>query len=53
MPLAIYLASDAGETQTASVLVVIMTLFSFLVIYGLNRWRKKSVSNLIGAVSND
>ncbi|HZW82776.1 MAG TPA: molybdate ABC transporter permease subunit [Candidatus Deferrimicrobium sp.] len=53
MPLAIYLASDAGETQTASVLVVIMTLFSFLVIYGLNRWRKKSVRNLLGAASND
>ncbi len=42
MPLAIYFASDAGETQKASGLVLIMTTFSFLVIYGLNRWKSKT-----------
>lgn len=38
MPLAIYFYSESGMTQEATVLVLIMTLFSFLVIYGLNRW---------------
>ncbi|MFZ3372843.1 MAG: molybdate ABC transporter permease subunit, partial [Desulfitobacteriaceae bacterium] len=42
MPLAIYFASDAGETKAASGLVMIMTAFSFLVIYGLNRWKRKT-----------
>jgi molybdate transport system permease protein len=42
MPLAIYFYNEAGETQQAGILVIIMTVFSFLVIYGLNRWRKKT-----------
>ncbi|MHB8125440.1 MAG: molybdate ABC transporter permease subunit [Desulfitobacteriaceae bacterium] len=46
MPLAIYFASEAGDTHKASVLVIIMTAFSFLVIYGLNLWRRKTRRNL-------
>ncbi|MHB8074373.1 molybdate ABC transporter permease subunit [Desulfosporosinus fructosivorans] len=42
MPIAIYFANEAGDTTQASILVVIMTVFSFLVIYGLNRWGKRS-----------
>lgn len=45
MPLAIYFASEAGAMQKASVLVLIMTLFSFLVIYGLNFWRRRTGRN--------
>lgn len=40
MPLAIYFYNEAGMTQEATILVLLMTLFSFLVIYGLNRWGK-------------
>ena len=40
MPIAIYMANEAGDTRQASILVIIMTLFSFIVIYGLNRWKK-------------
>lgn len=42
MPIAIYFANEAGDTGQASILVIIMTIFSFLVIYGLNRWGKGS-----------
>lgn len=42
MPIAIYFANEAGDTDQASILVIIMTIFSFLVIYGLNRWGKGS-----------
>ncbi|HVJ50539.1 molybdate ABC transporter permease subunit [Desulfitobacterium sp.] len=42
MPLAIYFYSEAGMTWEATILVSIMTVFSFLVIYGLNRWGKGS-----------
>lgn len=42
MPLAIYFANEAGDTKQASILVIIMTIFSFMVIYGLNRWGKRS-----------
>ncbi len=42
MPIAIYFANEAGDTTQASILVIIMTVFSFLVIYGLNRWGKRS-----------
>lgn len=41
MPIAIYFANEAGDTGQASILVIIMTVFSFLVIYGLNRWGKR------------
>jgi molybdate transport system permease protein len=42
MPIAIYFDNEAGDTRQASILVIIMTVFSFLVIYGLNRWGKRS-----------
>lgn len=42
MPLAIYFYSEAGMSQEAIILVLIMTIFSFLVIYGLNHWGKGS-----------
>lgn len=45
MPIAIYFAVEAGDHTTARVLVTIITVFSFAVIYGVNRWadrRKKS-----------
>jgi molybdate transport system permease protein len=42
MPLAIYVASESGQTREAWILVSIMVLFSFLVIYGLNHWGKGS-----------
>ena len=40
MPIAIYFDNDSGDTLQATILVLIMTIFSFLVIYGLNRWAK-------------
>ncbi|MGI5901126.1 MAG: molybdate ABC transporter permease subunit [Desulfitobacteriia bacterium] len=41
MPLAIYMANEAGDFNTAMILVIIMTVFSFLVVFGLNRWTRK------------
>lgn len=43
MPLAIYFYNEAGMSKEATILVVIMTVFSFLVIYGLNRWGKRQI----------
>lgn len=40
MPIAIYMANEAGNTKQAGILVIIMTVFSFIVIYGMNRWKK-------------
>ncbi|WP_407313178.1 molybdate ABC transporter permease subunit [Desulfosporosinus sp. SB140] len=48
MPIAIYFDNEAGDTWQASILVMIMTIFSFLVIYGLNRWGKRSKHNSKG-----
>ena len=45
MPLAIYFDNDAGDIRQASILVIIMTVFSFLVIYGVNRWGRESRQN--------
>lgn len=42
MPLAIYFANEAGDMRQAGILVIIMTIFSFMVIYGLNRWGRGS-----------
>ncbi|AHF07651.1 molybdate ABC transporter permease subunit [Desulfitobacterium metallireducens] len=53
MPLAIYFYSESGMTQEATILVLIMTVFSFLVIYGLNRWGKGSRRQLKRGVIND
>ncbi len=41
IPLAIYFAVAAGDDATARTLVAIITVFSFIVIYGVNRWSKK------------
>ncbi len=40
IPVAIYYAVDRGDTLTARTLVLIITIFSFAVIWGVNRWRK-------------
>lgn len=45
MPIAIYMANEGGDTRTAMILVVIMTVFSFLVVFGLNRWSKNRQKN--------
>lgn len=52
MPLAIYFANESGDTGQASILVIIMTIFSFLVIYGLNRWGKGSQRDSKGGGGN-
>jgi len=41
IPLAIYFAVDAGKNDTARTLVAIITVFSFIVIFWVNRWAKK------------
>ncbi len=41
VPLAIYFAVDAGDNVTARTLVAIITVFSFLVIFWVNRWAKR------------
>lgn len=46
IPTAIYFAVESGNTQLANRLVMIMTVFSFLLILGLNAWLKKR--NYIG-----
>lgn len=40
IPVAIYYAVDRGDNLTARTLVLIITIFSFMVIWGVNRWRK-------------
>ncbi|WP_088228772.1 molybdate ABC transporter permease subunit [Desulfosporosinus sp. FKB] len=52
MPLAIYFANESGDMRTASILVIIMTAFSFLVIYGLNRWGKGKRRDARGGGTN-
>lgn len=46
MPTAIYFAVESGNMELANKLVLIMTLFSFALIFGLNMWLKKK--NYIG-----
>ncbi|MDF9406848.1 MAG: Molybdenum transport system permease protein ModB [Pelotomaculum sp. PtaB.Bin013] len=41
IPLAIYFAVDAGDNITARALVAIITVFSFIVIFWVNRWAKR------------
>lgn len=41
IPLAIYSAVETGNNEMANKLVLLMTLFSFLVIWLLNQWLKK------------
>ena len=38
IPLAIYFASEAGDTRTAVFLVIVISFISFLISYGLNWW---------------
>ncbi len=40
IPVAIYYAVDRGDDVTARTLVLIITMFSFAVIWGVNHWRK-------------
>jgi molybdate transport system permease protein len=47
MSIAIYMANEAGDFNTALTLVIIMTLFSFFVVFWLNRWSKKQQRGLI------
>jgi molybdate transport system permease protein len=42
IPTAIYFAVEAGRAETANTLVIIMTIFSFALILGLNAWLKRS-----------
>lgn len=41
IPLAIFFAVDAGDNATAQTLVAIVTVFSFLIIFWINRWAKR------------
>lgn len=41
IPIAIYFAVESGKSETANGLVLMMTLFSFLLIFLLNIWLKK------------
>ena len=41
IPLAIYFAVESGDSATARTLVAIITVFSFLVIYWVNRWARR------------
>lgn len=46
VPVAIYFAVESGEMKTANILVLIMTLISFLMIFALNKWLKEK--NYVG-----
>jgi molybdate transport system permease protein len=41
IPTAIYFAVESGRNEAARTLVAIITVFSFLVIFWVNRWAKK------------
>lgn len=43
IPLAIYFAVEVGDAKTANILLGIVVLFSFVVVYTVNRWSKKVV----------
>jgi len=45
IPVAIFFAVDAGDKATAQTLVAIVTVFSFLVIFWVNRWAKRQNYN--------
>jgi len=46
IPTAIYYAVESGNTEAANTLVLIMTIFSFILIFVLNVWLKNK--NYIG-----
>lgn len=41
IPIAIYFAVDSGDMKKANILVGIVVVFSFLIIYFLNKWNRK------------
>lgn len=41
IPLAIYYAVESGDKRTANMLIIIVTVFSFVMVYSLNMWLKK------------
>lgn len=41
IPLAIYFAVESGDLKKANALMLIVVVFSFLLIYGLNSWLRK------------
>lgn len=41
IPVAIYYAVEGGDKKTANTLMLIVVLFSFALVYGLNLWLKK------------
>lgn len=43
VPLAIYAATESGDDRTAVILVVIMTVLSFLIVLWLNHWTRNRV----------
>lgn len=47
MSIAIYMANECGDFRTAVTLVLIMTVFSFLVVFWLNRWSKRRQKGLM------
>ncbi|NLI93823.1 MAG: molybdate ABC transporter permease subunit [Peptococcaceae bacterium] len=47
MPIAIFMANESGDFRTGFILVLIMTIFSFLVVFWLNRWSKKQQRGLM------
>lgn len=40
IPLAIYFAAESGDSKTANILMSIVIIFSFIIIYGLNKFGK-------------
>lgn len=40
IPMTIYFAVESGDRATANILILIVMVFSFTLIYGLNRWIK-------------
>ncbi len=43
IPTAIYFAVDSGQEHLANILVMVMTIFSFILVFGLNYWLKKEL----------
>ncbi len=43
IPLAIYSAVESGEEETAKILVLIITVLSFVALFWLNRWSKEKI----------
>lgn len=41
IPTAIYFAVESGNTEMANTLVLVMTVFSFALVFGLNAWLKR------------